>query len=107
MAREKLMDDYNYHDWCDYIVKSPKEQPTEPHFAVVLFDTRTEWVPAYDSRDTETSTTVDCITYFALPTKDLLEAMVLRLAKANRKCFFFEVKKLGSAKLNVDVDLKV
>ena len=34
----KYLDEYNYHDWAKFMVREPKDKPTVPHFASVLFD---------------------------------------------------------------------
>ena len=107
MRNGKYMDDYNYHDWSKFMVRTPKEKPTGPHFAAVLFDTRTEWTPAYDRHDTDSSSTVPDIHYFAFPDQETLREWVLRAAKDKKQFFFFEVKKLGEAELKVSVDLGV
>lgn len=105
--RGKYLDDYNYHDWAKFMVQDVKNKPVGPHFAAVLFGTRTEHIPAYDRDDSPTSSTVSEITYFAFPDKETLSEWVLRASKENKNFFFFEVKKLGQAQLNVNVDLGV
>ena len=74
MRNGKYMNDYNYHDWSKFMVRTPKERPLGPHFAAVLFGTRTEWTPAYDLNDSESSCSVPEITYFAFPDKATLTA---------------------------------
>lgn len=107
MRNGKYMDDYNYHDWSQFMVRTPKERPTGPHFAAVLFGTRTEWTPAYDRNDTASSCSVSEITYFAFPDKATLSEWVLRASKEKKEFFFFEVKKVGEAELKVNVDVEV
>jgi hypothetical protein len=102
---KKYMDDYNYHDWTQFMVDRPEKKPKGPHFAAVLFDTRTEWMPAYDSHDSDSSSTVPDIHYFAFPDKETLGEWVLRAARDKKNFFFFEVRQLGNAQLQVSVDL--
>lgn len=101
---KKLMDDYNYHNWTEYMVQKPDQAPKGPHFAAVLFEKE-----SYYEHDHYTgngsSVSHDKITYFAFPDKEILGEWVLRATKDNKKFFFFEVKQLGSAQLKVSVDL--
>ena len=107
MRNGKYMDDYNYHDWSQYMVQKPEQKPKGPHFAAVLFGTRNEYSPPYDSKDSGSSYSVPEIIYFAFPDQETLSEWVLRASKDNKKFFFFEVKQLGEAKLKVSVDLGV
>jgi len=107
MRNGKYMDDYNYHDWTQYMVQKPEQKPKGPHFAAVLFGKRREHQPAYDEHDTASSYEVDDITYFAFPDQETLKEWVLRASKDSKQFFFFEVKKLGEAQLKVNVDLGV
>lgn len=106
---KRLMDDYNYHDWSEFMVRSPKDAPKKAHFAAVLFETRNEWTPPYDRFDDAggTSSTIEYVQYFAFPDKELLSAWILRATKDKKKFFFFEVKKLGEVELKVNVDVEV
>lgn len=107
MRSDKYMDNYNYHDWSKFMVRTPKERPTGPHFAAVLFGTRIEWMPAYDEHDSDSTYSVPEITYFAFPDKETLSEWVLRAAKDKKEFFFFEVKKVGEVELKVSVDVGV
>lgn len=107
MRNGKYMDDYNYHDWATFMVRNPAEKPKGPHFAAVLFGTRSEWVPAYDERDSPRSTSVPETTYFAFPDKETLYEWILRASKEKKQFFFFEVKKLGEAQLILNMDVEV
>jgi len=107
MRNGKYMDDYNYHDWSQFMVRQPKDKPKGPHFAAVLFDSRTEYTPPYDRDDTGSSCEVPVINYFAFPDQATLKEWVLRAAKDKKQFFFFEVKKVGQAELKIDVDLGV
>jgi hypothetical protein len=100
---KKYMDDYNYHDWSKFMVREPKEKPTGPHFAGVLFDSHYEW-SGYEG---DTQHPVPNVVYFAFPDQATLKEWVLRAAKDKKQFFFFEVKKLGNAELKIDVDLGV
>lgn len=102
---KKYQDDYNYHDWSSFMVRESKEQPKGPHFGAVMFGTRNEYTPAYDFHDSGSSHSVPEITYFAFPDKETLREWALRALKDKKKFFFFEVKKIGDAQLNVSVDL--
>jgi hypothetical protein len=108
-ADDGYMEDYNYHDWTKFMVREAKEKPKVPHYAAVLFDSRTEYTPAYDERDRASSHSVSEIHYFAFTEKKDLEAWLLRAKKENKQFFFFEVKKLGevAVKVSVDVDTDV
>lgn len=98
--------EYNYHDWSRFMVLDAKTKPTNPHFAAVLLETRSEWTRGYDNDDGYSSTHPNVV-YFAFPDKKTLEAWVLRAAKDKKVFFFFEVKKVGEAELKVNVDLDV
>ena len=89
------------------MVKNPRQKPNGPHFAAILFQTRSEWSPGYDRDDSGSSSTVDEIVYFAFPDKETLKEWVIRAANDKKQYFFFEVKKMGEAQLKVDVDLGV
>lgn len=103
------MDNYNYHDWTKFMVRTSKEKPTGSHFAAVLFETKSEWTPPYDHHDNPggSSSTVPTVTYFAFPDKETLGEWVLRAAKDKKEFFFFEVKKVGQAELKVNIDVSV
>lgn len=100
------MDEYNYHDWAEFMVQKPEQKPVGPHFAAVLFETRREYTPSYDQNDTPSSYDAPAVVYFAFPDQETLHEWVLRALKDKKKFFFFEVKKLGNAELKIDVDLK-
>ena len=51
--------------FCDHLVKTKLDFPTEAHFAIVLFKQETEYTPAYNLHDSSSSTTVDRTQYFA------------------------------------------
>lgn len=95
----EYMDDYNYHDWTKFMVSKENETPKGPHFAAVLFGTRSE----ADSYSGNSYYSVPEITYFAFPTKEVLEAWLISAIKDKKKFFFFEVKKLGEAEVAVKV----
>lgn len=101
------MDDYDSHDWADFMVREAKDKPKGPHFAAVLFETRSEWTPGYSASDGGSSSTVPSIVYFAFPDKETLGEWLLRASKESKRFFFFEVTKLGQAQLKVDLDLKM
>jgi hypothetical protein len=105
-SNDGYMEDYNYHDWSKFMVRKPEEKPKGPHFAAVMFDTRTEYTPAYDEKDYGSSSSVPEIQYFAFPDKETLGAWLLRAKKDNKSFFFFEVKKLGEMTLKVAVDVE-
>ena len=107
MTPRKYMDDYNYHDWSRFMVREPKQRPTGPHFAAVLFETRTEYTPSYDQDDPGSSCSVPDIHYFAFPDRETLQKWVLRAAKDKKQFFCFEVKRLASVELKVNVELEV
>jgi hypothetical protein len=107
MRNRKYMDDYNYHDWTEFMVEKPEQKPVGPHFGAILFGTRTEHIPAYDAYDTPSSSQVPMVTYFAFPDQETLKAWALRAAKDKKQFFFFEVKKVGQAELKINVDLEV
>lgn len=100
-----FLPEYNYHEWSKFMVKKPEETPTGRHYAVVLFERRTEYTPAYDANDHASSYEVPDIEYFAFHDKATLQAFLLRVTRANKKFFFFEVKKLGEVSLQVNVDI--
>lgn len=99
----KYLDEYNYHDWAKFMVREPKDKPTVPHFASVLFDSHYE----NSGYEGDSSYSVPNVVYFAFPDQATLKEWVLRAAKAKKQFFFFEVKKLGNAELKIDVDLGV
>jgi hypothetical protein len=103
MRNGKYMDDYNYHDWSQYMVVKPEQKPTGPHFAGVLFDSHHE----HSGYEGDSSYAVPNVVYFAFPDQATLKEWVLRAAKDKKQFFFFEVKKLGNAELKIDVDLGV
>lgn len=109
MIERQYTDNYNYHDWAKFMVTKSENKPTGPHFAAVLFGTRSEWTPSYDQFDSRggSTHTVNEITYFAFPTKEILDAWLLRASKENKKFFFFEVKKLGEIELKVSTSVSV
>lgn len=109
MSKPKYMDDYNYHDWSQFMVRSPKQRPIGAHFAAVLFETRNEWTPPYDRYDepTGSSSTIEYVSYFAFPDKQTLSEWVSRAAKNKMQFFCFEVKKIGSVEVKVNVDIEV
>jgi hypothetical protein len=98
--QKKFMDDYNYHDWSEFMVEKPEKAPKGPHFGAVLFGTRSE----ADSYSGNSYYDVPTTTYFAFPTREVLEAWIIRALKSKKKFFFFEVKKLGEAEISVKVD---
>lgn len=97
------MNEYNYHDWAKYMVTKPEQAPKGPHFAGILFGTRTEYTPAYDRFDS--STTISCpeITYFCFYALEDLERWVLAVTRSGKSFFFFQVPKLGESKLRIEV----
>lgn len=99
--------EYNYHDWAQFMVVSEAQRSTTHHFAAVMFETRVEWTPAYDRHDDPQSATVPMTTYFAFPDKDKLIKWVTAATLANKKFFFFEVKKLGVTTVKVDISTDV
>jgi len=103
----KYMDDYSYHDWSKFMVRHPKDKPNGPHFGAVLFDTRTEWTPAYDKNHPDTCVTLSEIHYFAFPDKETLVEWIKRASKEKKQFFFFEVKKVGDLEVKVSVNLDV
>lgn len=105
MKPGQYMNDYNYHDWVQFMVRVPKDRPKSPHFAAVLFGTRTDWTPGYDSGESGTSSTVPEIHYFAFPDKSTLNEWVLRAAKDKKEFFFFEVRRVGEVELRVNIDM--
>lgn len=107
MRNGKYMDDYNYHDWVQYMVRLPNDKPKGPHFAAVLFESRDEWIRPYDHHDDPggTYSKFEYVQYFAFPDVETLREWVLRASKDNKTFFFFEVKQLGSAQLKVSVDI--
>lgn len=102
-SSDGFMADYNFFDWSKFMVREPKDRPAGSHYAAVLFETRTEYIPPYDQRDCGTSITSPEIHYFAFPDKKTLESWLLRATKANKNFFFFEVKKIGDVKLSVSI----
>lgn len=104
---QKYLDDYNYHNWSKFMVEKPENKPTGPHFAAVLFDEMSYYSPGYDQNDPTVQNSFKHVVYFAFPDHETLSAWVLRATKANKKFFFFEVKKLGQAELKVSVDVGV
>lgn len=103
MARQKLQDDYNYHDWSEFMVREAKDKPKGPHFAGVLFDSHYE----HSGYEGESGYQVPNIIYFAFPDQETLKQWVLRASKDKKQFFCFEVKKLANVQLVVDVDLGV
>jgi hypothetical protein len=102
----KYMDDYNYHDWSKFMVREPKDKPTKPHFAGVLFDKHYE-SSGYDTRDSNYgSYAVPNVIYFAFPDQETLKQWALRASKDKKEFFCFEVKKLATVELVVNVDLE-
>ena len=106
MRTGKYMDDYNYHDWSQFMVQKPEQKPKGPHFAGVLFDSHREH-DGYSREEGGGSYEVPNVIYFAFPDQATLKEWVLRAAKDKKQFFFFEVKKLGNAELKIDVDLGV
>lgn len=98
----KYMNDYNYHDWAKFIVVKPEQKPAKPHFAAVLFDCHME----HSGYQDDASYSVPHIVYFAFPDQETLKEWILRATKEKKQFFFFEVKKLGTAELKIDVDLE-
>ena len=103
---KKYMDDYNYHDWAQFMVQKPDQKPTGPHFAGILFDSHRE-SSGYREDEGGGSYDVPHVVYFAFPDQETLREWVLRAAKDKKQFFFFEVKKVGEAQLKVDVELGV
>lgn len=104
--KRKLSDDYNYHDWSSYMVFEPNRAPKGPHFAAILFGTRAESSADYDDGHVTTHHVPE-ITYFAFPDREILTEWVLRVTKEKKNFFFFEVKQMGSASVQVSLDFKV
>jgi len=94
---------YNYHTWSKYMVREPKDMPKGSHYAAVLFGTRTEWTPAYDRHDSDSSCSVPEITYFAFYSLEELETWVAEAAQDKKQFFFYHVPKLGEATIKVSV----
>ena len=107
MRNGKYLDDYNYHDWSQFMVQKVEQKPKGPHFAAVLFERMNYTTPGYDRDDPSESCHFDHVVYFAFPDQATLKEWVLRAAKDKKQFFFFEVKKLGNAELKIDVDLGV
>ena len=103
---QKFMDDYNYHDWAQFMVRKVSEKPQGPHFAAVLLEKETRYETDPYKGD-HNNFQVDVVHYFAFPARETLEAWVLRASHAKKEFFFFEVKKLGEVSLRVEVDLGV
>ncbi len=85
------------------MVKEAKQKPGGPHYAAVLFGTRSEYSPPYDKGDSGYSSQVPEITYFAFLDKNDLTTWVGEASKANKEFFFFHVNKLGEMNIKVSV----
>jgi hypothetical protein len=103
LVSKKYMDDYNYHDWSSFMVQKPEQKPKGPHFAGIMFDSHRE----YSGYDNDPGYDVAHVVYFAFPDKETLAAWVLRASKDKKQIFFFEVKKVGTSELKVNIDLEV
>jgi hypothetical protein len=98
-------EDYNYHDWSKFMVTNEKTAPKSRHFAVIMFDTKTEFNPPYDQHDSGSNSTYDIIHYFAFEKKEDLCAWILRAEKTKKKYFFYEVQTLGKVELKVNIGI--
>lgn len=103
---KKYLDNYNSHDWQDFVVSKPEQTPKGPHFGAVLFEKEKRYETDHYQGGTH-SRQVIVTTYFAFPDKSTLGEWVLRATKDNKHFFFFEVKQLGTAQLKISVDLGV
>ncbi len=102
-VEKKYMDDYNYHDWASFMVVRAGDKPKGPHFAAVMFDKHYE----HSGYPDDSGYQVPNVVYFAFPDAETLKEWALRAAKDKKQFFCFEVKKLASVELVVDVDLSV
>lgn len=104
--KKKYLEDYNYHDWSEFMVNKSDRLPKGPHFASVLLEkeSRREHDPYTGNYVTHE---VMVTTYFAFPDKETLTEWVLRASKAKKSFFCFEVKKIGEVEVNVNVDVGV
>ncbi len=102
---KRVVLEYNYHHWTKHMVRQPEDKPVDPHYAAVLFDTRTEYSPAYDSSDYSSASTVHETHYFRFYAREELEMWVAEATRSNKKFFFFHVAKLGEATVKVDIDV--
>lgn len=97
--------DYNYHTWTKNMVREEKDKPKGPHFAAVMFDTRSEWTPGYDAGEAVSSSTCSVIHYFAFTIKNDLETWIAEATQAKKQFFFFRVAKVGEAEIRIHVDI--
>lgn len=104
-----MSDKYKYYDWCKHEVKEQKDTPKGAHYAVIVFDTRTEYTPPYDYHDRgEYSTSrVPEISYFCFYEREDLQAYIAYITDEKKKFFFFYVPKMGEHKINISVDVDI
>jgi hypothetical protein len=88
------------------MVKEEKHKPTGPHYAAILFGTRSEYDPPYDEKDRGSSYTVPEITYFAFKEEQDLKQWIAEATQERYKFFFYRVEKLGEIKVDINLTLK-
>lgn len=96
----------DYYKWNQHRVTKKGDLPITSHMQVLVFTTRSEYSPAYDKHDSDTYTEVPDIQLYAFTEAQLLGDFIIDATKAEVQYAFFEVKKLGTAKINVTVDVK-
>lgn len=78
---------------------------TEPFFVVVTFHTRSEAVPKYHVRDTESYTTVQCARTWVLLNEDTLRKFVEEVSKTDTRFVFYKVENLGKMSVSISVSI--
>jgi len=102
-----MRSEFNTYHWHEFRVTERSKIPSGPHFQVLVFGQRTEYVPAYDIHDSPSSTSVPIVDVYVFKDRKQLEMMVDEAARTGASFVFYYVNSLGRATVKVDVDTEV
>lgn len=95
------------YDWLKYKAKKRDDIPSEPHFQVLVFKTRTEWSPGWGKDDRGDSSSVPHVDVYVFKKREDLDIFVSIAARTTTPFVFYHVGSLGKATVKVEVDTQV
>lgn len=93
--------------YCDNRVGCPEEMPTGPHWAALLFGTRSVYQPGYDDRDPGHTSQEDDHQYYVFNDEAELSQFILFCQEEKKKFVFFKVAGIGKAETKVSVTVAI
>lgn len=102
-----MRNEFNSYHWNEFKVTKREGIPSTPHFQVLLFGQRSEYMPAYDIHDSPSSTSVPTVDVYVFKDRKQLEMFVDEAARTGTSFVFYHINSLGKATVRVDVDTEV